>query len=114
MSHILLSYFYQFVHQKDAVSEGEKERKKEEEEKKKKLIHRLCSYTFLCIYNISFLCFTFYQTSIGDSTSLDIILSRPDDGSLEPKRYRVLGLSFTLNSSTSWINLFFDFLYIVG
>ena len=35
----------------------------------------------------------FYQTSISDSSSLDIILPSPDDSSLEPKRYNVDFLS---------------------
>ena len=49
-----------------------------------------------------------YKYYIGDSTSLDIILPSPDDGLLEPKRYRVDWLSFTLNSSS--MTLFINFL----
>ena len=51
-----------------------------------------------------FLVFIFYKTSIGDLTSLDIILPCPDDGTFEPKRYNIV---FFL------IKFFFFFLWLL-
>ena len=50
----------------------------------------MIKWSLLSLYTLYFLfVFVFYKTSIGDLTSLDIVIPSPDDGSLEPKHYSI-------------------------